>query len=153
MSAYNRSEHIIGHGKKLAFSNTQNGTFTNVAGTVEVNLPERELGASEITNDDSPDFHKDYQPGMYEPGTVGFTYQYGKTQFAELEAIFQLATVANTRASATKWWRLTLPDGAVAKWQGFLTKHDLPVEGEDGPIVEGEMQVIGKVIYTPSGGS
>lgn len=147
--AFDRAETIIGAGKRLAYCATSNGTFISVFGTVDISLPERELGVSEITNDDSPDFHKDYIPGLYEPGTIPFTYRYTKTQFALLEAIYQLATVAATRASATKYWKVTLGDGSVAAFQGFLTKHDLPVEGEeDSPVVECELQVIGKMTWT-----
>jgi hypothetical protein len=144
-----RDEVIIPHGKHIAYSDTLGGSYTNVDGTVDVNLPERELGASEITNDDSPDFHKDYIPGMYEPGTVGFTYRYNKTGFAALETIFQLASATGTRASATKYWKVTIPDGgSTAIFRGFMTAHTLPMEGdEDSPIVEVELQVNGKIAY------
>ena len=140
-------EVIIGHGKHIAHS-ADGVTYSDVAGTIEVNLPERELGAAEITNDDSPDFTKEYMPGMYEPGTVSFTYRYNKTGFAALEAIYQLATVAATRGSATKFWKVTLPDGSESTFKGFLTAHNLPVEGEDSPIVEAEIQIVGKMVYT-----
>lgn len=146
--AYDREEHIIGHGKHIAYGDTAIGTFTNVDGTIEVTLPERELGTTELTNDDSPDFHKDYMPSLYEPGSVSFTYRYGKTVFAALEGIYQLASAAGTRASATKFWKVTLPDGSVAAFRGFLTKHDLPVEQEDSPVVEAEIQVAGKMTFT-----
>lgn len=147
----NNSEVIIGHGKTLEYSD--NGAdWTKVPGTIDINLPERELGAAEITNDDSPDFTKEYQPGMYEPGTVSFTYRYNKTGFAALETIFQLATAAETRAQATKSWRVTLPDGSRTVFDGFLTAHNLPVEGgEESPIVEAEIQVTGKMAFSPSG--
>lgn len=147
--AYNRDEHAIGYGKKIAYSATEGGSYTEVDGTVEVNLPERELGTAEATNDDSPDFHKDYLPGLYEPGTVSFTYRYGKTLFAAVETVFQLANVAATRASATKFWKVTLPEGSTATFKGFLVKHDLPMEIEDVITVEAEIQVIGKITFTP----
>ena len=145
---YARDEHIIGHAKQLSYGDTLVGATTRVFGTREVNLPERELGTAEVTNDDTPDFHKDYIPGLYEPGTVSFTYLYAKSQFAALEAIYQLATVAATRASATKFWKVTLPDASTATFKGFLTKHDLPMETEDEVVVEAEIQVVGKITFT-----
>lgn len=148
--AYNRAEHMIGYGKKLAYGDTLIAATTEIDGTQEVNLPERELGTAEITNDDSPDFHKDYMPGLYEPGNVSFTYVYGRTIFAAVETIFQLANAAGTRASATKFWKVTLPDLSTASFQGFLVKHDLPAELEDAVVVEGEIQVIGKITFTPA---
>jgi hypothetical protein len=148
---FDADEAIISHGKHIAYSDTEGGTYTNVDGTVDVNLPERELGGSEITNDDSPDFHKDYIPGMYEPGTTGFTYRYNKTTFEALETIYQLASASGTRLQATKWWLVTIPDGSTAKFRGFLTAHNLPMEGaEDSPVVECEIQVRGKIAYTPA---
>lgn len=145
---FNRDEAIIPHGKHIAFSDTLGGAYTNVDGTIDISLPERELGASEITNDDSPDFHKDYIPGMYEPGTIGFTYLYTKTGFADVEAVFQLASASATRANATKFWKITLPDGSTGIVQGFLTKHSLPLEGdEDSPVVECELQTLGKLTF------
>jgi len=143
------SEVIIGHAKKLFYSD-DGLAWTKVRGTIEVNLPERELIASEITNDDSPDYTKEYIPGMYEPGTVGFTYRYNKTGFAALETIFQLASASGTRDQAVKTWKVELPDGSTAVFDGFLTSHNLPIEGEDSPVVEGEIQIVGKMTWTSS---
>lgn len=145
MATYDRDEHVLGYGKSIAFSDSENGSYTTIAGTIDVQLPERELGAAEITNDDSEDYHKDYTPRLYEPGTASFSYKYTASQFAELETVYQLASDAGTRASATKWWKVTLPDGEVHKFRGFLTKHDLPVEIEEVPTVESEIQVCGKM--------
>jgi hypothetical protein len=146
--AFNRDEVIISHGKRLAYCDTINGTYVNVFGTIDVSLPERELGAAEITNDDSADFHKDYNPGMYDPGTAPFSYRYTRSQFTALETIYQLATVAATRANATKFWKVTIPDGSTAIFKGFITAHNLPMEGsEDSPVVEGELQVCGKIAW------
>lgn len=150
--AYDRTEHILGYGKHL-FYGAANPATTPVYGTIDIQLPERELGTAEITNDDSPNYHKDYIPALYEPGKVPFTYRYGRTLFAALEAIFLLASVTATRASATKWWKVTLPDGSTAVFQGFLTKHDLPTQLEDSPVVEAEIQVIGMMTFTAGAGT
>jgi hypothetical protein len=151
---FNRNEVTPAIGKQLAYADTLAGTYTRIFGTQEINLPERELGNDEITNDDSPDFHKDYVPGLYEPGTVSFSYVYGKTQFAAVEALFQLATVAANRSATTgslnptKYWKATLADGSVAAFKGWVTKHDLPTEIEGQLIVEGEIQTSGKMSFT-----
>lgn len=150
MGDYNDSETVIGHGKELAYSDTENGTYTPIPGTIEVNLPERELGESEILNDDSEHYHKDYLPSVFDPGTISFTYQYGKTAFAEVEALFQLASATATRASATKWWRITSPDGSTSKVRGFLKSHNLPMEQEDAVVVEAEIRCRGKMTFTPA---
>lgn len=142
------SEYIISHGKHIAYSDTENGTYVTIEDTREISFPEAELGSAETTNDSTPDFRKDYIPGLYEPGTISFTYVYGKTQFAAIEALFQLASVAGTRNSATKYWKITLSDGSTGIVRGFLTKHTLPgSEGEDVHVCECEIQCRGKLTF------
>jgi len=139
---------IIGYGKHIAYSSDGGSTYTSVGKTTEVKLPERELGTAEITNDDSPDFHKEYIPALYEPGTVTFSYIYTAAQFAALETIYQLAADTATRADATKTWKVTFPDGSTSVFDGFMTKHDLPLALEDGVTVEAEIQVSGQMTFT-----
>lgn len=145
---YDRTQHIIGQGKKLEYSDTSGGTYTAIFGTIEINLPEREFAAEEITNDSTPDRLKDYIIGLGEPGEMDFTYAYGKTQFAAIEAVFALGYSTTTAATATKFWRYTLPDGSVASWRGFLTSHNLPAEIEGQLVVEGSMQAVSKITFT-----
>lgn len=146
--AFDRTQTIIPFGKRIAYSDTSGGSYTSVFGTIEVDLPDRDLGKAEITNDDSTLRHKDYIPGLYEPGTIKVTYRYTRTQFAALETIFQLATVQSTVASATKYWKTTLPDGSTALVQGFIVKHSLPMDLESSPAVELEIQCLGAMTWT-----
>jgi hypothetical protein len=144
---FNESEVVIGHGKSLAYADAEAGPYVEIPGTIDISLPERELGATELVHDDLTDYTKDSIPALLDPGTVDFTYVYGKTAFASIEAIFQLATSAANRATATKFWRTTLPDGATATFRGFLTSHGLPMEQEDHLVVEASIQVRGKMTF------
>lgn len=137
---YAPDKHRIGHGGALAYCDTANGTFISIKGTTEVNLPERELGEADHTNDDSPDFTKEMMPGMFDPGSVSASYIYQPDQFEDLETIFQLATVAATRGSATKFWKHTLPDGAVVAFKGWIKKHDMPRDQEGTMTVSMEIR-------------
>lgn len=138
--AFDNTTAQIGYGKHLAYSDTSNGSYTTIDGTVEINLPERELGSSESTNDDSPDYHKQMVPTLFDPGSVKFSYRYNKTQFATVDTIFLARTL--------KYFKVTLPDNSTAIFPGFLMKHDLPVAIEDVLTVEGEIQVTGKMAWT-----
>lgn len=146
------SEMIIGHGKNVRYAN-DNATlpssgWTDVAHSIDVSLPERELSAAEVTNDDSPDFHREYIVGLYDPGTASFSYRYTGPVFAALETIFQAAS-DSTRSDAYRWWQFELSDGKKYSFRGFITAHNLPVEGaEESPVVEVEIQVIGKMSVT-----
>lgn len=150
---YMPEDHIIGHGGSLGFCDTENGTYLLVRGTREVNLPERELGEAETTNDDSPDFHKENTPGMYDPGTVTASCVYQPTQFADIEELFQLSSAAGTRANATKYWKHTLPDGSVAAFRGWVKRNDMPREQEGEMVFEFEIRVVGKMTFTKPAGS
>jgi hypothetical protein len=150
MANYDPDEAGIGYGKILEYSADGTTGWVKVPGTVEFEFPDTELEAAETTNDDSPDGHKDYIPGLYEPGTVPFSYRYGKTAFALIDAVFMLATVAATRATATKFWRQTMPDGSKMAFKGFITKHSMPADIDGVLTVEGEMQCIGKRVFTPA---
>lgn len=145
--AYNRNEIRSAHGKRLSYADTLAGPYTIVYGTVDISLPERELEEEEVTNDDSEDFTKDYEPGLYDPGTSGFTYKFQDEQFTALETMYQLATVPATRGDATKFWKLELPSGSTGIWQGYLKSHNLPTEGATTPTVEAEIRAKSKVTW------
>lgn len=142
---FDRDEVEIGYGKKLEYSDNGTSGWTQVFGTIDIQLPQRELGEAEITNDDSEDFHRDFIPGLYDPGVAPFTYVYTDSVFAGLETLFQLASVRATRAAATKYWRTTLADGSTKVYRGFLKKHDLPVDVDGVPTCEAEIRVSGKM--------
>jgi predicted secreted protein len=148
------SEFIIPHRKQVQYatdgSTLPGSGWNDVVDTIDVTLPERELSASETTNDDALGYTKTYIAGMYEPGQFSFTYRYGKTQFSALETIFAGAN-DSTRTDAYKWWKVILPDGSYAAFRGFITAHNLPLEGaEDSPVVEVQIQVIGSMTYSVS---
>ncbi len=142
-----RNEVTNAHGKRLSYSDTLIGARTEVFGTVDVNLPERELEEEDVTSDDSPDFTKEFDPALYDPGEVGFTYKYTKTQFTALETLFQLASAVLTRKDATKFWKILYPDGSSAIFQGYLKAHNLPGEGATTLQAEGAIRVKGKVTW------
>lgn len=143
----NRSQIRSAHGKRLAYCDTLVGTYLDVFGTVDINLPERTLEEEEVTNDDSADFTKDFEPGLYDPGEAGFTYKYTDDMWALLEAIFLLASVPLTREDATKFWKVTFPSGATAIFSAYIKSHNLPLEGATTPTVEGSLRVKSKITW------
>lgn len=143
----------INHGKKLYFSN-DGEEWTQVPNTVDFGLPDGELGTAEYTNDDSPNYHKQYQPGLYDPGSIEGTYIYSDDAFALMDELHQRATVTANRFSdsetpASVHWKIELTSGALCTFRGFLTKNTLPMDGqEDTSTCEFTIQVDGTVTYT-----
>lgn len=145
---------IIPFGKTIAYCDTANGEFIAIAKTQKVTLPEAELGKAESTHDQSADAHKEYLPTLYEPGTMKVTYEYTAAQYATCEGIRLLATDTATRASATKFWQVILPDGSVGLVKGFITKHVASeFDMETVPTVDIEIQCSGKMTFTAGQGS
>lgn len=153
---YAPEDHQIGHGGKLSYCDTAIGTYIEIRGIQECNVPESELGESETTNDDSPDFHKEYTLGMYEPGTATFSYVFQPNQFGDIDALYMLASVAANRLlrdaanSPIKYWKHTTPDGSVHAFKGWVKSNKLPRDQEGTLVSEAEIRVIGKTAFTPA---
>lgn len=153
MPAPSASEHIIGFGKKLSYCTTVNGSYTDVYNTRNITAPQTQLGSAEITNDNSPNRTKARIPGLYDPGTVSFTYVYSRTQFAALQTLLAGGTSQAGAAAATLFWKITYADGSVLAFQGYLTKNDLPAELEGELVSEGEIQATTVPTFTAGAGS
>lgn len=146
---YDPATHRIGHRGALGYCDTVDGDYIRVRGTQECNIPESELGESETTNDDSTDFHKEYIPGVFEPGNVTFTYVFQADQFSDIDVLRLLGSSLGTRASGTKFWRHFLPDGSKYQFRGWVKSNKLPRDQEGTIVCEAEIKVIGKTTFTP----
>jgi hypothetical protein len=153
MGALDENEATIGFNKKLEWSDTENGSYTRVSNTVDVDLPDRSLGEAEFTNDESPDFHRQFTPQLYDPGTLDFTYIYTDDAFEAIEELYATGMVAETRDEMTKWWKITIPTGAVCKFRGYVNKHGMPMTVDGINQVAASLRVSGKMTFTPAGGS
>lgn len=139
---YSNTEHSIGHGYNVAYSD-DGTTYTSIEGTFDVTPPERQLGSADITNDDTADNHKDSLPGLFDPGVCKFSYHYGKTQYAAVEAVFLART--------NKYWKITAPDSSVRTFRGYITKHSEPTAGQEEAIqVDVEIQLRTKQTFAVS---
>lgn len=151
---FDRSQAIIGHGKSLAWSDTENGTYTEIDGIDSITPPNPELSSADVTNDQSPSRTRQSIPGIFEPGTVDATYKYTPSVFEQVEEVFMLASEHETAADATKWWRVMLNNGDVFRFQGFIVRHSVTqIELEDAVAVELSIQVTGPVTHTADAGS
>lgn len=149
---YAPENHIIGHKGSLWHAATAAGPFIRIIGTQEVNLPERELSEAEHTSDDSPDYTREFMPGMFDPGSVTATYVYQPDQFGDMETLYQLASDVNTRDDATRVWKSIQPDGTCATFAAWVKKHDMPRDQEGTMICTLELRATGVMDFASSSG-
>ena len=115
------------YGSVIAYSTTENGTYTDIAQSVDLGGPSPEVGDVGITNNDSPDNTKEYMPGMIEPGELEFQLVYKKDQCATLYGMFGDDVVY--------WWKETYPDGSSWKFAGYIKGFGTEGETEDGALM------------------
>lgn len=132
------TEGSIGYGQSLGYSN-DGAAYTSVAQTTDFDGPDVSVKAVQITNNDSPNGFHEKTPGMGDAGKVTFKCIYKKTIVSALYGLIR----------ATKYWKLTYPDGSTWVCQGFITmgpKVGSPME--DAEIVDVTLEWSGKPVFT-----
>ncbi len=141
------------HGTTLERGDAEVGsspTFTNIVGLVSVGLP---VGSSvddlESTVLSSPDFTKEYIPGLVERSPCPFTIRFDPSEASHVS----LQSASNARKRVA--WRWTIPHTTDstktgARWvcNGWATL-DVPEAGSGILDVSGTIRVAGAVTYTP----
>jgi hypothetical protein len=122
------SDATLGFGSILAYADTEAGPYTEVAQTVDLPMPEPEIGDVKITNNDSPNNAHEYLAGggLEEPGEFEFDVVYKKSECALLYAM--------KAARENKWWKETFPDGSYCKFPGYIKKLGGETKTEDDAI-------------------
>lgn len=110
-------------GATLAYSTTENGTYTAVGGEVSVDPPKEAFTTYDDTTLDTANDIRDMQVGEIDLGQVSFTYKFTPARFAAVDALKGLA----------RWWKYTLPKdtgqsttGDSWKFQGSLLSNPPP---------------------------
>lgn len=116
----------------------QSTTFTDLANVVDVTPPTSEVDDIETTNMDSPDGHKEYEPGLIEGGESEVVLQYVKADHAAVVALL----------GVPKAFKIEFSDGAKLIWQGYVKSLGLEIEREGIITTPITVKVSGKPAYT-----
>jgi hypothetical protein len=104
---------IIGAGTTLGYASSQFGSYTSLAELADAGIPSDTADEAEATHYLSPNTRKEFLAGWLDAGEVELDLNYTAAQYAALIAILRV----------TKWWKLTLPDGSLIYYQGWIKKH------------------------------
>lgn len=126
------------YGTTLGYGSSST-SFTSLAEAIDMGL-DPSVGSTKVTNLSSPNAAHEYLPGLFEGGEAPFTINYDKTTYAALYAF----------ARVTKWWKITLPDGGNAIFQGHITKFPVKVPDDDRVTDDMSIKVTGKPTFATS---
>lgn len=108
----------------------ENGTWTTLAGVMDLDGPDMSAEAVKVTHQESPSATHEYLPGLIEPGTISTTLVYLPGGTAHGAAPGGLAH--DFRSRAIRDWRIVWPDAGDTTWsfRGFVTalKPAAPLE-------------------------
>ena len=113
-----------GFGAQLGYAELGQGTYADIAQTVDLGLPSSTVGAIEIVHNDLPGGVKQFKAGLISPEEYEFSVIYDKAAAADLYAL--------KASRATKSWRLSIPDGSSMTFDGFVVGLGGESETDDG---------------------
>ena len=140
---------IIGYGGSsmtggvLAYSTTVNGSYTVIAGVLDLTPEKLQVTKVKRTAYDSPSYAMVMAPGMIDPGEIEFKGLMLKALTATLYAI----TVARTNY----FWRIQLhdSDSTPSNWkcEGFICEFGTPMPIDDNVIIDVKICCTGLPIF------
>jgi hypothetical protein len=130
----------IGYGAALAYSDTENGSYTSVSEVLDMEIPRFTQDTVEATHMESPNNFIERIAALKDPGEYTFTINFNKTQYDTLDGL----------AGTTKWWRVQTPADDTWKFQGFISEIGGEMPLNDRITAEIVITITGAITYTPS---
>jgi len=135
-------------GVALAMSDMASSpTFTDAANVQDVTGPGMSTAEIDVTAHDSPDKFKEFIGGVSDGGPITFDLNWdpGEASHAAMLAVYYAKTVVD--------WTLTLADGSIFDFSGFISGWDAknPVEGKITASVT--IRTSGKPAFTAASSS
>lgn len=131
-----------GHTTIFEYGNQSNyadsTTWTKVGQITDIDPPEVEADDIEVSNMESPDQFKEFDPGWADAGEIELEAQYEKANAAAVYGIFR------TR----KGFRMTFQDGSTWKFNGYLKKLGGEIDREGIVTQKLTFKVSGKPLFT-----
>lgn len=134
------------HTHKTKLKRDISGTYTDLAQVVRISPPDIGVSAVECTHLDSPNYAREYIPGLIEGGSCSFDLRFDKTEFNLLYGLLRI----------TEQWRVVFPDAATeatsskVEFDGFFTALGQAVNLDDAVQAMGVIKVTGKPTFTPA---
>lgn len=131
-----------GHSTKFYYGTlpTQNASTSwfEIGQITEISPPELEADDVEVSNMQSPEQFKQFDPGWADAGEVELTVQYTKAQATTLYGIFR----------QPKLFKIQFEDGSVWEYQGYVKKLGGEIDREGVITQTVTTKISGKPTFT-----
>ena len=134
----------IGFGMEIAYSDTQNGSYTDVALVTEVVAPAIDVPEVQKTHHGSSSYAHEFTPGLINGGEISFKILFAKAQHNTLYGLIR----------TEKWWRIEFPlesgESSQSNWKcaGYLKGIQNLTPMEDKMEVQITIKLTGKPVWT-----
>jgi hypothetical protein len=126
---------------KLAYGDQEtyaaSGAFTPIAKVIDINPPNIEADDIDVSHMESPDEHKEFDPGWADGGEVELTIQYEKAKNATVYGLFR----------QKKGWEMEFSDGSVWGFDGYIKGFGNEVDREGIITLVITIKVSGKPVF------
>ncbi|WCP71553.1 phage tail tube protein [Sphingomonas hankookensis] len=141
MAATNAATDI---GFATLFGKVVANVFTAFAEITDMTPPGISRDSVDFTHFGSPDFFREFKPGIGDGGEVSITYNLvpGLLDDAAIGAHFD--------SRAVETWRFVFPNGAKLEFRGFATGHERATPMDDKMTGSATFKVTGKPVMTPA---
>jgi predicted secreted protein len=134
-----------GYGSKLASGGTTGAAYTNVAQLKKVNFSGLKAEFDDITNLDSPSIFKEWMKTIVDGDTVSFD---GVMNPADPTTQALLANIGNSGAASLFFWKITLTNGSVLIFQGYVQDFKFGAEYNKAITFSGAIKIVGNITPT-----
>jgi hypothetical protein len=134
------SGEIAGPGFTMKVSPTGAGTYVAISRVRDIKGPEQTADTVDVTNQDSPNFYKEWIPTLIDGGLVTFPMSFLPTDAT------QASLLADLQARTLMDFEVVIGDtGQAMFWSGFVKKFGTSYPVANVAMVDVDIQVTGPV--------
>jgi hypothetical protein len=127
---------ITGYGGQLQVDIS--GTYTQVAEVKDIDGPNQDSTAIDVTHLQSPNNTREYLPGLQEPGIINVTANFTATGCNTMYGFFRV----------TKAWRALFSNGSKWDFSGHMSSFGTTIPLEEAAGMTFAIKVTGKPLFT-----
>ena len=134
-----------GYGSHLANGGTAGASYTNIAQLKKFSFSGFKAEFDDITNLDSPTIFKEWLKTVVDGDTVAFDRVMNP---ADVTTQALLTNIATAGSAALFYWKITLTNGSVLIFQGYVQDFKFGAEYNKAITFSGAIKIVGNVTAT-----
>lgn len=131
-----------GYGSHLANGGTSGASYTNIGQLKKFNFSGLKAEFDDITNLDSPSIFKEWMKTVVDGDTVTFD---GVMNPADTTMQGLLVNLATSGSAADNFWKITLTNGSVLTFQGYVQDFKFGAEYNKAITFSGAIKIVGNI--------